>query len=1279
MKFKGLITALAAAFCLCALPFSYYENSAHADEAEIKINSILNGGTYTINSKFKGYEIQNGIDVSKWQSDIDWEGLKDEGIDFAIIRLGYRSTSASGAIYIDNYYKQNIQGANDADVPAGVYFYSQATTKSEAIAEAKYCIDNLKGYNLQLPIVMDFEYAWANGGHSGRLYDAHLTRDEATEVILAFLDTVKAAGYEGMLYANKSTLNDSMHAEKIENKYPVWLAHYTTDTDYEGEYLIWQYSDTGTLKSIDGSVDCNFMFLPQSLESISFEQEIYTVEQGTRFTMDCVKTPSGCTEKLTWKTSNPAVGYFSKTTSTLVCVSPGTTTITVTSESGLMAQCKVVVKKSLANAVSDKIGDFTYNASSYTPDADIYETVFKDAKTSTSAPLHVKPSRITSKVITLDAGTPIEILGKDTVDGYSFFAACYDDGITKFYGYINCDYVDYKEELRRLSQGAHYTKEYLSNTNKGTASVVYTSCCDEFIGSYTASFNILPASLDDAVILEIPNQKYSGNPITPVIRISFGGTFLTLGKDYTASYSDCINAGTAKVIITGKGNFKGSITKNYSIVSSALTDISLFGVSASDTAIGSDGKLIEPTVTVTSKNGKELSQGRDYLLSFVISADGTSGRAYAVGIGSYTGIASGSFKLSGIDISDFDITVLQDRFEYTGYEITPDVTITDANGNTLREYFDYTLKYKNNVLNGRATVIAEGKGVYTGTVSAGFDISPADISSAVIILGNDSFGYTGSAIKPGITVSFGGLTLKKGTDYTVSYSNNTNIGRGYVVINGIGSFSGNKSVGFSIVPKKQVLGKITSAAEREISVSVAVDKLASGYEIAYSSKSTFVGGLTVKTNNCDTTTVSFQKGLVIGKTYYIKARSYVVLGNSTLYGDWSDVSEFQLRPKKATLLKVYIPSKRTVAASWLRDSNATGYEVNYSSKPTFVGGLSVDIPTNTQTSVSFKNGIVIGRTYYVRVRSYKILGDIKVYGDWSDVLNITLYPDKPTIDSVYSPGHRTLAAVWTSDTTVSGYEVGYSSKASFEGGLSVTVEGKENITAAFQRGLVVGRTYYIRLRSYKSADGKTVYSDWSDAVTIKLQAQKPQIASLSSPSSRTIKATWKYDFPADGYEINYSSKSTFAGGLTVLTKNPSQVSEQFKSGLVIGRNYYVRVRSYKVFADTTYYSDWSDVVQYKLMPQPPKITSVSSPATRRIYVTWEKDTEISGYEVNYGSKTTFEGGKVVDVTKNSTTSTTFQSGLVVGRKYYIRIRSYKLSGTKKIYSDWSKVMTYTCK
>lgn len=219
--------------------------------------------TYTHQDRFFSSGIQEGIDVSYHNGKLDWSVIKNAGVDFAIIRAAYRGYGKEGKLVKDTEFANNILGAQAQGIPVGVYIYSQAITTAEAVQEANYILDIINGYSIDLPVVFDYEFAGVEDGRLDYAWSSgKLNKSKMTEITLAFCDTVKNAGYNAMVYANKTFLNTNIDHVAIENAgYQVWLAHYTTNTNYTGEYKIWQYTSSGSIPGIANKrFDCNFMY-----------------------------------------------------------------------------------------------------------------------------------------------------------------------------------------------------------------------------------------------------------------------------------------------------------------------------------------------------------------------------------------------------------------------------------------------------------------------------------------------------------------------------------------------------------------------------------------------------------------------------------------------------------------------------------------------------------------------------------------------------------------------------------------------------------------------------------------------------------------------------------------------------------------------------------------------------------------------------------------------------------------------------------------------------------
>ncbi len=212
------------------------------------------GRTYYNSSK---YRYETGIDVSSYQGNIDWNKVKADGIDFAIIRIGGRGWGSAGDFYEDSHYRQNIEGAKQAGLKVGAYIFSQAITEAEAIEEANYVLQRIRGYNLDYPIVFDWEVVNNPDARTNNLDPKILSK-----AAIAFCETVKKEGYHPMVYFNAPCAYERYDLSMVKD-YDFWYAQYYTKPNFYYTYKMWQYSSTGTVNGIAGKVDMNLYFLPK--------------------------------------------------------------------------------------------------------------------------------------------------------------------------------------------------------------------------------------------------------------------------------------------------------------------------------------------------------------------------------------------------------------------------------------------------------------------------------------------------------------------------------------------------------------------------------------------------------------------------------------------------------------------------------------------------------------------------------------------------------------------------------------------------------------------------------------------------------------------------------------------------------------------------------------------------------------------------------------------------------------------------------------------------------
>lgn len=233
----------------------YLENN---DPYGIMTMSALWGAdSLTHQNRFSGVSKVYGIDVSYYQGNIDWKKVKNSGVEFVIIRVGYRGYGSAGTLVEDPKFKTYLDGAAKAGLKVGVYFYTQAITTAEAKAEAKFVLDRIKGYSLQMPVYYDIESVDYD---TGRLDSAGLSKAQKTALCTAFCDTIIKSGYSAGVYANYTWLNYYIDGAGLGKKYPIWLAHYTSNTNYDQRMDMWQYSGSGTVSGISAYTDVNVWY-----------------------------------------------------------------------------------------------------------------------------------------------------------------------------------------------------------------------------------------------------------------------------------------------------------------------------------------------------------------------------------------------------------------------------------------------------------------------------------------------------------------------------------------------------------------------------------------------------------------------------------------------------------------------------------------------------------------------------------------------------------------------------------------------------------------------------------------------------------------------------------------------------------------------------------------------------------------------------------------------------------------------------------------------------------
>lgn len=487
---------------------------------------------------------------------------------------------------------------------------------------------------------------------------------------------------------------------------------------------------------------------------------------------------------------------------------------------------------------------------------------------------------------------------------------CTVSGLTAktYTGKAQTQSITVKYRNKTLKNGKDYTVSYQNNINAGTAYVIIKGK-GSYSGTVKRSFTIKPAIIyKQCTFYKIASQYYTGSQIKPVPKIKNGTTTLKNGTDFTLTYQNNVNKGTAKVYIKGKGNYSGSCSLTFSITARPVSTLKITVPSATY-----NGKAQKPAVTVKYNNYK-FKNGTDYTLSYKNNTKIGTATVTIKGKGKLSGTKSVTFKINAKPIKNAVITY-NNSLTYNGSTLSPAVTVKYGNA-TLKKNTDYTVAYSNNVNAGTGTITITGKGIYGGSVKKTFTIKKLGIS-ATAVSGTGNKVYTGSVIKPVPAVKVGGRTLKNGTDFTVSYKNNTEPGTATLKVTGKGNYSGSVSKTF----------KITARAINDVEVTVP-DTVFTGEQVRPDVVVSY--GSYQFINNSDYT-LSFKDNVNIGTA------SVVVTGKNHLSGsrtvtfpiEKADISSTEIAVKDATFTGSAVKSGVDVKLGNVTLKEGTHYTLSY--------------------------------------------------------------------------------------------------------------------------------------------------------------------------------------------------------------------------------------------------------------------------------------------------------------------------------------------------------------
>ena len=531
---------------------------------------------------------------------------------------------------------------------------------------------------------------------------------------------------------------------------------------------------------------------------------------------------------------------------------------------------------------------------------------------------------------------------------------------------------------------------------------------------------------------------YNGNSI--VLNSEYHGYINRKNNTVTSPAKDVIEALMKPYGKKANLNCSSSVT----IVAGQSKNI---GASSSTSGAVLTYKSTTPSICTVDKNGNvtAFKTGTGYV-TVTASANGYDSVSKDVKI-----VVSKKSLNNGL------LTLSETSYVYDGTYKKPAATVTFG-GKVLQEGKDYTISYRNNLNVGVTTVIATGMGDYTGYTSKNFTITKRALAGGTVSVAS-SVSFTGSNITPSVTVKVAGRTLTSGTDYTVSYSNNKNVGTSNVYVYGKGNYSGSLSAKFDIVPAKQQIQKLETKY-KGFYIDWAQKGSATGYDVEYSVNANMSGAVSkhLTANKPDTLTVS---GLSGDKVYYVRVRSYTNVNGKVYYGAWSDIKSIKTANNDITKASV----------SGISTKAFTGKAITQN--VTVKVGNTV-LKNGTDYTVSYSNNKKVGKA------TVKITGKGKYGGVITKTFKIN--PAKQEIQKLTAKS-KAFFVDWAQKGSATGYEIQYATNSKFTGAKKVTITNNKTDKTTVSK-LSGNKKYYVRVRSYTTVGGTKYYGSWSATKTV---------------------------------------------------------------------------------------------------------------------------------------------------------------------------------------------------
>ena len=437
------------------------------------------------------------------------------------------------------------------------------------------------------------------------------------------------------------------------------------------------------------------------------------------------------------------------------------------------------------------------------------------------------------------------------------------------------------KSLTALKEGEDFEVSYSGNTNAGTAKAVITGK-GNFNGTLTKTFTINKAAIRKSDVAKIRSRAFTGKAIKPLPEVKVSGRTLKKGTDFSIKYKKNKKIGKAVVIITGKGNYKGTAKVTFKIRRASIADMKIKGIKDAEYT----GKAITRKIKV--KNGKTvLTAGRDYTVSYKNNVNKGTASVIIKGKGNFKGKVEKTFEISAASIEKAKLIGVKDM-PFTGKPVELEKLKVKLGSKKLKKDRDYTVEYKNNVKLGTASVTVTGKGNYKDKVSRTFLIKIFPITTAEVT-GLRDYEYTGNSIMQQIVVKMDKKVLELGKDYSVAYLNNMAVGTASVIITGMGSYNGTLTKQFDILPKGTTLTGVSlnkSTKIMTITWNAMGTSIADGYELEIATNSLFnpAAKRVIFPDPAKSTCVCRVSNTDV--RYFVRIRTYKKVNGKTLYSNW---------------------------------------------------------------------------------------------------------------------------------------------------------------------------------------------------------------------------------------------------------------------------------------------------------------------------------------------------------------------------------------------------------